>query len=221
MRSTQESGQILRSKKRPRRTLRSGRGSRTNSNTSRQIPARVIDAAYDTLPAAGAPDLCQCRWAIITADVRRFGRLINKEGVLGTRSRRHHHGSGGSRVIRRMLADAHDARLGLCFSWRLLCRKLKHRCLLTLMQVRQENKRAIRKFECVVMHLWYVLVDLSKDRRSGAYCSRRRSRSRRAALSRLSMTMTSSGDISASTLRRSPSSESATTGERSSGALTT
>src|SRR6516162_10978039 len=79
MRSTQESGQILRSKKRPRRTLRSGRGSRTNSNTSRQIPARVIDAAYDTLPAAGAPDLCQCRWAIITADVRRFGRLINKE----------------------------------------------------------------------------------------------------------------------------------------------
>ena len=54
--------------------------------------------------------------AIIAADVRRFGRLINKEGVLGTRSRRHHHGSGGSRVIRRMLADAHDARLGLCFS---------------------------------------------------------------------------------------------------------
>src|SRR5262249_27701990 len=48
MRSTQESGQILRSKKRPRRTLRSGRGSRTNSNTSRQIPAPVIDAAYDT-----------------------------------------------------------------------------------------------------------------------------------------------------------------------------
>ena len=31
------------SKKRPRRTLRSGRGSRTNSNTSRQIPARVIE----------------------------------------------------------------------------------------------------------------------------------------------------------------------------------
>ena len=31
-------------------TLRSGRGSRTNSNTSRQIPARVIDAGY--LPVA-------------------------------------------------------------------------------------------------------------------------------------------------------------------------
>src|SRR3989442_9319667 len=53
MRNTQESGQILRSKKRPRRTLRSGRGSRTNSNTSRQIPAPVIDAAYDALAATG------------------------------------------------------------------------------------------------------------------------------------------------------------------------
>ena len=31
-------------KKRPRPTLRSGRGSRTNSNTSHQIPARVIEA---------------------------------------------------------------------------------------------------------------------------------------------------------------------------------
>src|SRR5260370_16984461 len=39
----------------PRRTLRSGRGGRTNSNTSRQIPARVIDAAYDTLPPTSAP----------------------------------------------------------------------------------------------------------------------------------------------------------------------
>ena len=39
-----KSGQILRSKKRPRPTLRSGRGSRTNSNTSHQIPARVIEA---------------------------------------------------------------------------------------------------------------------------------------------------------------------------------
>src|SRR5215467_4409284 len=77
-----------------------------------------------------------------------------------------------SRVIQRMSANVDDARLGRRLSWRLwLCRKLKHRCLLTLMQVRQENKCAIRKFECVVMHLWYVLIDLSKDRRSGAYCS--------------------------------------------------
>src|SRR6516162_763389 len=78
-----------------------------------------------------------------------------------------------SRVIQRMSANVDDARLGRCLSWRLrLCRKLKHCCLLTLMQVRQENKRAIREFECVVMHLWCVLVDLSKDRRPGAYCSR-------------------------------------------------
>src|SRR5215475_2683693 len=87
-------------------------------------------------------------------------------------SRRHTRRLLCSHVILRMSADVHDARLGLCLSWRLrLCRKLKHRCLLTLMQVRQENKRAIRKFERVMMHLWYVLVDLSKDRRSGAYCS--------------------------------------------------
>src|SRR6266436_3041788 len=44
MRNTRKSGQILRSKKRPRPALRSGRGSRTNSNTSHQIPARVIKA---------------------------------------------------------------------------------------------------------------------------------------------------------------------------------
>src|SRR6476660_7569635 len=40
---TRKSGQILRSKKRPHPTLRSGRGSRTNSNTSYQIQARVIE----------------------------------------------------------------------------------------------------------------------------------------------------------------------------------
>src|SRR5262245_40179708 len=48
MRNTRKSGQILRSKKRPRPTLRSGRGSRTNSNTSHQILARAIEA--DTCP---------------------------------------------------------------------------------------------------------------------------------------------------------------------------
>src|SRR5258706_15988582 len=44
MRNPRKSGQILRSKKRPRPTLRSGKGSRTNSNTSHQIPGRVIEA---------------------------------------------------------------------------------------------------------------------------------------------------------------------------------
>ena len=46
----------------------------------------------------------------------------------------------------------------------------------------------------------------------GRPVSRRRSRSSRAARSRLSVTVTSSGDISASTLRRSPPRLSATTG---------
>src|SRR6266404_2554775 len=49
MPNTRKFGQILQSKKHSRPTLRSGRGSRTNSNTSRQIPARVINAAYATL----------------------------------------------------------------------------------------------------------------------------------------------------------------------------
>ena len=35
---------MSRSKKRPRPTLRCGRGSRTDSNTSHQTPARVIEA---------------------------------------------------------------------------------------------------------------------------------------------------------------------------------
>src|SRR5437773_4731872 len=37
-------------KKHSRRTLRSGRGSRTNSNTSRQIPARVIEPSDQLSP---------------------------------------------------------------------------------------------------------------------------------------------------------------------------
>ena len=40
-------GQISRSKRLPRLTLRSGRASRTNFNTSRRIPARVIEANRD------------------------------------------------------------------------------------------------------------------------------------------------------------------------------
>src|SRR6516225_4571176 len=40
-------GRISRSKRLPRPTLRSGRASRTNFNTSRRIPARVIEANRD------------------------------------------------------------------------------------------------------------------------------------------------------------------------------
>src|SRR6266851_9486028 len=54
MRNTRKSGQILWSKKRPRPTPRSGRGSRTNFHTSHQIPARVIEA--DGARAAWVPD---------------------------------------------------------------------------------------------------------------------------------------------------------------------
>src|SRR6516165_835882 len=91
MRNTQESGQILRSKKRPRRTLRSGRGSRTNSNTSRQIPARVIDAAYDARPAT---DFCaetptQPSIGPLTTDLKPSGRPFPPflELIAGQRSR--------------------------------------------------------------------------------------------------------------------------------------
>src|SRR5262249_50102665 len=53
MPNTRKSGQILRSKKHSRPTLRSGRGSRTNSNTSHQIPAQVIEA--DSTHAVSVP----------------------------------------------------------------------------------------------------------------------------------------------------------------------
>src|SRR6266851_224489 len=57
MRNTRKSGQILRSKKRSHPTLRSGRGSRTNSNTSHQIPARVIEADSPSVVAYGGADM--------------------------------------------------------------------------------------------------------------------------------------------------------------------
>src|SRR6516225_546034 len=58
MRFMRKSGQISRSKNRPRPTLRSGRGSRTNSNTSHQIQARVIEAGAS---AVQVPDACRRR----------------------------------------------------------------------------------------------------------------------------------------------------------------
>src|SRR6266540_3639484 len=57
MRNTRKSGQILRSKKRPQPTLRSGRGSRTNSNTSYQIQARVIEADSPSAVVYGGADM--------------------------------------------------------------------------------------------------------------------------------------------------------------------
>src|SRR5258707_1927935 len=57
MRNTRKSGQILRSKKRPHPTLRSGRGSRTNSNTSYQIQARGIEAGSPSAVEYGGADM--------------------------------------------------------------------------------------------------------------------------------------------------------------------
>src|ERR1700720_4961972 len=57
MRNTRKSGQILRSKKRPRPTPRSGRGSPTNSNTSYQIQARVIEADSPSAVVYGGADM--------------------------------------------------------------------------------------------------------------------------------------------------------------------
>ena len=64
-------------------------------------------------------------------------------------------------------------------------------------------------------------ADVPAEPGRGLPVSRRRSRSSRAALSRLSMTMTSSGEIKASIFRSSPLSESATTGAGRSGELPT
>src|SRR6516162_7594389 len=57
MRNTRKSGQRLRSKKRPHPTLRSGRGSRTNSNTSYRIQARVIEADSPSVVVYGGADM--------------------------------------------------------------------------------------------------------------------------------------------------------------------
>src|ERR1700724_902291 len=57
MRNTRKSGQILRSKKRPRPTPRSGRRSRTSSNTSHQIPARVIEADSALAVRVAGPEI--------------------------------------------------------------------------------------------------------------------------------------------------------------------
>src|SRR6267142_3536821 len=78
MRNTRKSGQILRSKKRPRPTLRSGRGSRTNFHTSHQIPARVIEA--NSVRAVRVPDsrsvqLIQLGAAAAVITVRSIGSL--------------------------------------------------------------------------------------------------------------------------------------------------
>src|SRR6516165_8901846 len=55
MRNTQKFGQTSRSKKRPRPTPRSGRGSQINCNTSHQIPVWVIEAVNARAASMPAP----------------------------------------------------------------------------------------------------------------------------------------------------------------------
>jgi hypothetical protein len=72
---------------------------------------------------------------------------------------------------RRASAHVSDAPLGYFLGWRFwLCRKLKHRCLLTLDEFGQQDGLPIWKLERVMMHPRHVFVDLPKDRRPGLYC---------------------------------------------------
>src|SRR2546423_8612285 len=97
MRNTQKSGQISRSKKRPRPTGRSGRGRRTNSNIVRRTLAQVIEARtrQASLPiviAARAknPSSCptfrlfgECGWYVGNVDAKSHywrERLAKKDG---------------------------------------------------------------------------------------------------------------------------------------------
>ncbi len=57
MPNTQKSGPNIMVKKTPQPTLRNGRGSRTNSKTSHQIPARLIEA--DGARASAGPRSAQ------------------------------------------------------------------------------------------------------------------------------------------------------------------
>src|ERR1700754_1550926 len=57
MLNSRKSGQILRSKKRPRPTLRSGRGSRTNFHTSHQVRGRVIEGGQRPRRMGAGPEI--------------------------------------------------------------------------------------------------------------------------------------------------------------------
>jgi hypothetical protein len=65
---------------------------------------------------------------------------------------------------RRTSAHVADTPLDCFLGWRFgLCRKLKHRCLLTLDEFGQQDGPPIRKLECVMMHPRHVFVDLPKQ----------------------------------------------------------
>jgi hypothetical protein len=53
-----------------------------------------------------------------------------------------------------------------------LCRKLKHYCFLTFEQVSEEHELPVRQFQCIMMRVRVVLVDLPEDGRSVIDCIR-------------------------------------------------
>jgi hypothetical protein len=66
---------------------------------------------------------------------------------------------------REQLGYVSHAPLGLSFNGSLwFCRQLQNSRLLALTQCCQERDPAIRKFQCIVMRLDLVFVDLPKDR---------------------------------------------------------
>ena len=107
---------------------RHGLRSRRGKSPARMSSTFVFTTRLQSAPAADR----RCRrfggerWRIAA------GCLNHRRGQI-PRAARTTDGSWCSRVIRRISADVDEARLGLCLGWRLrLCRKLKHRRLLTL-----------------------------------------------------------------------------------------
>jgi hypothetical protein len=71
--------------------------------------------------------------AVLAASAGGLPPVVSITGAGTPRAARITDGSWRNRVIRRISADVDEARLGLFLGWRLrLCRKLKHRRLLTL-----------------------------------------------------------------------------------------
>src|SRR6266404_7632893 len=123
MRNTRKSGQILQSKKRPRPTLnlRSGRGSRTNSNTFHQIPARVIEAhsacaVWVPVPDPRSAQLIQPGAAAAVITVPSKAWLALEQGYVVHDERRHtyqltpgsHRAVGGQCLTDRCLFTVSD-----------------------------------------------------------------------------------------------------------------
>src|SRR6266436_3850845 len=128
-----------------------------------QVPMHSREAAMKDWPLRQAPCLPQHFFAI--RDPPRPAKSAGRAEPPAVTAAR-----GFIPDDRRPSANVNDTPLRYLLGWRFwLCRKLKHRCLLTLEHVRQENRGAVRKFEGVMMHPRLVLVDLPKDCRPVVY----------------------------------------------------